>query len=41
MGTGGFFLKDVKLTTHLNLVPMLIVELYLHTPIHLQGVMLD
>jgi hypothetical protein len=46
MGTGGSFPRNkatgVELTTHLHLVPRSrIVELYLHSPIHLHGVMLN
>jgi hypothetical protein len=46
IGTRGFFLSvkatDVKLVNHLHLVPRLgMMELYLHFPIHLHGVVLN
>jgi hypothetical protein len=47
VGTWGFFPggksgKDVKLTTHLHLLPKSrMVELYLHSPIRLHGIVLN
>jgi hypothetical protein len=43
MGTGGYFPRgSVKLTTHLYLMPRSRkVEIYLHCPIYLHGIVLN